>query len=93
MKNLFKLFKTTAIGGMVFLVPLVVFGVILLKAFVLMKDLAEPFHRWVPTDRPWGVVAINLIVLAILLLICFVAGLVATSGVGRRLVRPQKVVT
>ena len=47
--------KTTVIGGLVFLVPLIIFIVIIGKAFGIMKTLAIPFAAWLPIDSVAGI--------------------------------------
>ena len=83
MKNLLQLVKTTALGGAVFLVPLVVAGVLVTKALLALRQLAAPFAGIVPTDTPFGVLLVDLALFGLLLLICFLGGLVARSEFGR----------
>ena len=54
-------FKTTAIGGLVFLVPVVVLLVVLAKAAGLMMMVAEPMAMWLPIDAIGGVALANVI--------------------------------
>ncbi len=42
--------KTTIIGGLLFLIPLIVIGVILAKAYEVMKAIANPLSRFLATD-------------------------------------------
>jgi uncharacterized membrane protein len=84
MKNLLGILKATAVGGFVFLVPLVIVFAILAKAIELMMLLAKPFEAWVPLDSSSGLLTANVLSLMALLLLCLVAGLVARSGLGRR---------
>ena len=83
MKNLLQLVKTTALGGVVFLVPLVVAGVLVAKALLGLRQLAAPFAGIVPTDTSLGVLLVDLCLFGLLLLICFLAGLAAKSSIGR----------
>jgi len=83
MKNLLKLVKTTVLGGVVFLVPLVVAGLLLTKALLVLRELAQPFGLMIPNDRPGGVLLINLCLFSVLLLICFLGGVAAKSSFGR----------
>ena len=79
-------FRTTVIGGLVFLVPVVVLVIILAKAAGLMMMVAEPMAAWVPIDAIGGVALANIIAVAAVLLICFIAGLVARAAILRAIV-------
>lgn len=84
MKSIVEILKTTAVGGLVFLVPLVVAGMVLFKALDMMKRLAAPLDRWLGSDSELGVLALDLVLLAMVFLACLVAGLVAKSQRGRK---------
>ena len=77
--------KTTAIGGLVFLVPLVVVVAILGKALGLMRDLVALIESRVPMITIGDLLVLNLIAVLVLFLVCFLAGLIARSPQGRRL--------
>ncbi len=79
-------FKTTVIGGLVFLVPVVVLVMILAKAAGLMMMVAEPMAAWVPIDAIGGVALANIIAVLAVVLICFIAGLVARAAILRAIV-------
>jgi len=69
--------KTTVIGGVVFLVPIVFLIMILTKAAQLMMMVAEPMAEWIPVDSVGGVALANVIAAAAIVVVCFVAGLLA----------------
>jgi len=71
--------KTTIIGGLVFLVPVVVLVVVIGEAAGIMSVIAEPMADLLPVDSIGGVALANVIALAILVLVCFLAGLVART--------------
>ena len=76
-KNKTHFIMTTVIGGVIFLVPLVVLGVVLVKAASVMMIIAEPMAEMFPVDSIGGVALANIIALLVVLLFCFLAGLVA----------------
>jgi uncharacterized membrane protein len=45
MKGRFRFLKTTVIGGLVFLVPIIIIVAIIGKAFEIMKKVADPLGR------------------------------------------------
>ena len=71
--------KTTIIGGLVFLVPLVVLVMILAKAVGIMTMIAEPLAEWFPVETIGGVALVNVLAAISLVLVCFIGGLVAKS--------------
>ncbi len=75
--------RTTLLGGVVFLIPLVVLVVLLGKAFNIMKVIAAPIERMLPLDSVAGVGLINILAIFVMLLLCLVAGLVARSAPAR----------
>ncbi len=82
------LVKTTVIGGIVFLVPFIVVIFILGKAFELMRGIAQPLAAVFPRiDTVGEVVLLNLIAVALILAVCFVAGLLARAAAAGRLVK------
>ena len=81
-----QFFKTTVIGGLVFLVPVVVLIVVLAKAAGLMMMVAEPMAEWLPIGAIGGVALANVIAVLVVVLICFIAGLVARAAILRALV-------
>lgn len=74
-----KFVTTTAIGGVFFLIPLVIVAVVMAKAFSIMKLVAEPLDRFIPIDSIAGIGLVNILAVLILLLTCVLAGLVAQS--------------
>ena len=80
-----KFLKTTVIGGLVFLVPLVVLGLVVGEAIDVMLVVAEPMASFLPVDSIGGVAMANLIAVAIIALVCFAAGLLARAETARKL--------
>lgn len=87
MRTALAFLKTTLLGGVLFLVPLVVLAVVLAKAIEIMLLVAEPVDQMIPTDTVGGVAVVNLIAILAILAACFMAGLLARSALGRRTVR------
>jgi uncharacterized membrane protein len=72
-----RFFKTTVLGGVLFLVPIVAFIVIFGKALQITHKIAEPLAELLGVDTIAGIAVVELIGIAILVLICFLAGLAA----------------
>jgi uncharacterized membrane protein len=82
-----KFIFTTVIGGLLFLVPVVFLGIVLTKAAGFMMVIAQPLAAWVPVDSIGGVALANLIAVAAVILLCFLAGLVARHALAGKLVK------
>jgi uncharacterized membrane protein len=78
--------KTTVLGGMVFLVPVVILAAVIGKGLQLTAKLADPLARVLPVDSIGDLAIVHLLTLAILVFICFLAGLVARRASVARLV-------
>ena len=85
MKGFFQLIKTTIIGGLIFLVPIIIVVAILGKAFELMILVAKPLSAWIPLDSIGGVALANILAVLAILLCCFIAGFIAKGTAAKRL--------
>ena len=86
MNGKFQLLTTTVIGGIVFLVPIIVCIIILGKAFEIMRKLVAPLAHALQIDSVAGVVVVDLIAVAAVVLVCFIAGLAAKTALASQLV-------
>ena len=78
---------TTVIGGVLFLVPVVFLGMILTKAAGYMMVIAQPLAAWIPVDSIGGVALANLIAIVAVIVLCFLAGLVARHALAGKVVK------
>jgi len=81
-----KFLRTTVLGGVVFLVPIVVLAILIGKALQWTGKLATPLARVLPIETIGVIAIVHILALAILILVCFVAGLAAKTAAARRLV-------
>jgi uncharacterized membrane protein len=79
-------FGTTVIGGVLFLIPVVVLVVVIAKAIGYMMVVAQPMADWLPVDTIGGVALANIIAGVALALVCFLAGLLARHALASALV-------
>ncbi|MGC1955723.1 MAG: DUF502 domain-containing protein [Gammaproteobacteria bacterium] len=84
---MFRFLKTTVLGGVVFLVPIIIFIAVIGKALELTNKLAAPLAERLPVDSVGDLAVVHLLALAILVLVCFVAGLAAKTAFAGRLVQ------
>ena len=80
MKTLANFLKTTALGGVVFLIPLVAVVAIIGKAMSLVSVFAEGLDRLIPFDVVAGLALRDILALGIVLAATLLAGIVAKSA-------------
>ena len=87
MPRLMRFLATTAIGGLFFLLPLIVIGALIGQMVPLILAIARSLHTFLPVETATGIALLVAAAIAVLLGLCFAAGLVARRSVGRRLLR------
>lgn len=90
MNGLFQFLKTTIVGGIVFLVPLVAIFYVIGKALQLSRKVAEPMAAFLPFDRVGSIALANLIAIIVIVLLCFFAGLAARTSFASTFVRESE---
>jgi uncharacterized membrane protein len=85
MKNKIDFFKTILLGGIVFLLPLVLFVTVVGKGIQIMMMITEPLNQLFPMDSIGGIALVNLIAIWAVLFSCFLAGFLAKSVLGKKL--------
>ncbi|MEH6583369.1 MAG: DUF502 domain-containing protein [Halioglobus sp.] len=78
-----QLFRTTLLGGALFLIPLVLGVMLLGKAFSIMRVVADSVDEFLPWDTIASVPVIDAVATLILVLSCLGAGMIARSDWGR----------
>jgi uncharacterized membrane protein len=86
-KAIKEFLKTTIVGGIVFLVPLILLILVLRHAMSFAAKIAGPIAAMLPGHKIAGVAVATIIAALVLLLLSFVAGLFARTHVGRNLAR------
>jgi uncharacterized membrane protein len=75
--------KTTIVGGILFLMPVILFALILRHAMGFAGKIAKPIAAYVPQHHIAGVAIATIIAALVLLVLSFCAGLVARTRVGK----------
>ena len=78
MNSVLRFIRTTVIGGILFLLPLVVLFIIFEKANSILSVITEPISRRISDSIP-GFDGSGLISILLIILICFMGGLVFRS--------------
>lgn len=87
MKNIFKIIKATFLGGILFLAPLVVLLVILEKGYTIIQKVTLPLVQNLPRVHVLGIAIQELVGIILIILVCFIAGLVARTSGAKKLIR------
>jgi len=77
--------KTTVIGGLVFLIPAAIVVVVVGKVIGALRVLAKALAPFFGIESFAGGVVLDLVALAVTMLLCFVAGLLARGASARRM--------
>jgi uncharacterized membrane protein len=77
--------KTTLIGGALYLVPLVLVIIVMGKAVAVISRFTEPLAASLELHQIGGIHAARLLAALALVIMCFAAGLFASTGIARRL--------
>ena len=80
-------FKATIAGGVLFLLPMVLILIVLRHAMQLAVKFTKPISELLPVESVLGVRREIFLAVLLLIFISFVAGLVANTNVGRRVMR------
>ncbi|MFO1407738.1 MAG: hypothetical protein U1F08_09435 [Steroidobacteraceae bacterium] len=87
MTRIVEFLKTTVVGGLVFLVPLVLVMMVLKRAFEVAAKVATPVVSHFPANQVAGIALGSLAAVVLLLMIAFAAGLAARTDTGRAMTR------
>lgn len=79
--------KTTLIGGVLFLVPVIVLVVVVAEAVDLMMAVAEPVAAVLPVKTVGDIALVKIVAVVAVVLLCFLAGLVAQTRLARKLTK------
>ncbi|AXI45759.1 hypothetical protein C1J03_06760 [Sulfitobacter sp. SK012] len=72
--------KRTILIGVLFLVPLAFVAIILQKVFEISMVVAAPLDALIPFERIAGIAFANILAIFLILLVCYLAGLIAHKG-------------
>ncbi len=76
--------RTTAIGGILFLLPLVVIGTLLGSIYNVVIQVYEPLKKFLPVHSAIGILLLFLLAVAIVVLLCFFCGLITKRALARK---------
>lgn len=84
-KRFINFLKTTAIGGLLFLLPLIVLAALFGQIAPIVVSVASFLNEYIPVKTATGIAILVGLSIAIILLLCFVAGMFARWSLGRKI--------
>ncbi len=87
MGGLFTFLKTTAIGGLVFLFPVAIIGIVLAQTIQAVTAVSQPIFQWLGVSTVLGHAIAVIAAVVLLLLLCFLAGLLARRSFSQKLLQ------
>ncbi len=86
MKNIISIIKATFIGGILFLIPLILLIVILEKAFAIINKIAGPIINSFPKTSFLGIAFQEIIALLVVIFLCLLAGIIARTYYAQKII-------
>lgn len=86
MQGIYQFLKSTVLGGLIGLVPVVVLGYIIIEAVNIARKVLAPVMDWLPVKSVAGVSLGLLLAIVVLILACFLAGLLAETTIVRAVI-------
>lgn len=83
MKSIFHFIKTTCLSGIFFLIPLGIIVIILGKLFHMLTPIANSIANKNTNDTLFGVSLLYLVVFFLILIICFIIGLISKTKLSK----------
>jgi uncharacterized membrane protein len=90
MNPIIAFLRTTILGGLLFLIPLVLTIILLREAIKFVGKILTPIAHLLPAQHVVGVAVADLLAVVILLGVCFMAGLAARTRIGAHLSRQME---
>jgi uncharacterized membrane protein len=84
MKTIANFVRNTLVGGILFLVPIIVLAALLGKAHAVAQKIVKPLADLAPFESVIGLDTPRFFAVLLLVLFCFLAGLFAKTAVARR---------
>jgi len=91
MKRMLQFARTTLVGGLLFLVPLIVLVIVLGKALALAHQFVDPLAARIPVESVIGLRTPRLLAIGVIVLFCFLAGFFARTALAQKIVNRLEV--
>jgi uncharacterized membrane protein len=84
MKPILKFVRTMLVGGILFLLPIIVVVIIIGKALAIAHKIVGPLAVRLPEDSVFGLDMPRLLAIGLLVLFCFLAGVFARTALAQK---------
>jgi len=84
--NRFSFIKTTIVGGLIFLVPIIVLIIILSKALGITKPIVRPLVTLITVETVAGIGVATLLAIFVIVMFCFLTGLLAKTDLAKKII-------
>jgi uncharacterized membrane protein len=84
MKPILKFIHTSLVGGILFLLPIIVLVIILGKALAIARKIVGPLANHLPMESTIGLDAPVILAIALLVFFCFLAGFFARTALAQK---------
>jgi uncharacterized membrane protein len=84
--NRFSFIKTTIVGGLIFLVPIIVLIIILGKALGITRKIVGPLANLIVYETVAGIGVATLLAVFVIVLFCFLTGLLAKTDLAKKII-------
>ena len=86
MKGILKFIRTSLVGGILFLLPIIVLVIIIGKALAITHKIVAPLANHLPVDSVIGLETPRLLAIALLVLFCFLTGVFARTALAQKVI-------
>lgn len=86
MNRILKFVRTTLVGGILFLLPLVVVVIIVGKALAIAGKIVTPLAARLPFESAIGLDTPKILAITLLVVFCFLAGVLARSALAQKVI-------
>ena len=87
MNSILKIIKATFLGGILFLAPLILLVVLFEKGYHIVQKITVPIVNSLPRVKVMGFALQEVIGVVIIIMVCFIAGLLAKTVYAKKLVQ------
>lgn len=84
--NRFSFIKTTIVGGLIFLIPIIVLIIIFGKALGITKKIVGPLANLIVFETVAGIGVATLLAVFVIVLFCFLTGLLAKTELAKKII-------
>jgi len=86
MKPILKFIRTSLVGGILFLLPVIVVVIILGKALAIARKIVAPLADHLPVESTIGLDTPVILAIALLVLFCFLTGVFARTALAQKVI-------